>query len=56
MRGVRIHLQALLEDKVKTQAGSSNGKQVHRGKAGEYSGKRAWSTISKLYPEGKAER
>ncbi len=26
------------------------------GKADEYSSKRAWSTIGKQYPEGKAER
>ncbi len=45
-----------LEDKVKHRQGRANGKQVYRGKAGEYSGKRTWSTIGKLYPEGKAER
>ncbi len=51
-RGMRIHLQAFIR-----RHGRANGKQVYKeGKAEEYSGKRAWSTIGKQYPEAKAER
>ncbi len=56
-RGMRIHLQAFIR-----RHGQNTGRveqmanRYTEGKAEEYSGKRAWSTIGKQYPEGKAER
>ncbi len=56
-RGVRIHMQAFID-----RHGQNTGRvkqmanKYIEGKADEYSSKRAWSTIGKQYPEGKAER